>query len=63
MRDPYEHLNLKQTERAEAKARLTHPILWWLAELVVFVEDPVGWIRDRRRLRALGYDPRRHTKR
>ncbi len=34
--DPFAHLNLKQIEEAERKARAAQPILFRLAELVVF---------------------------
>ena len=56
-----DHLNLEEIAEAERKARAARPILFRVAEFVVFVRDPVRWIRSWRQRRALGYDgnPRR----
>lgn len=59
MRNPFSHLDLKQTELAERRAREAHAILRWLAELYVFVLNPRRAIRTRLRMRRIGYDGRR----
>lgn len=53
--NPFAHLDLKGTELAERKARTAHPFLFRLAELIVFVRDPIRWIRVRIELRRMGY--------
>jgi len=58
MDDPFAHLDLRGIEQAERNARAAHPILFRVAELVVFVRDPVRWIRGWRPRRAIGYDGR-----
>ncbi len=37
MNDPFAHLNLEQIQAAEKKYRAQYPVLWWVAEFVVFV--------------------------
>ena len=59
MEDPFAHLTtVSQIEEAERKARRAHPILWWVAEAVIFVRDPVAWVRHLRARRRVGYDGR-----
>lgn len=60
MHDPFAHLDLAGIERAEARARAAHRILFRIAELTVFVRDPRAWIPEWRPRRAIGYDPDRH---
>jgi hypothetical protein len=58
MDDPFRDLDLRGIEAAERKARTAYPVLWRVAELVMFVRDPLGWVRSWRERRALGYDGR-----
>ena len=44
--DPFAHLNYEQIQAAEKKYRRLHPILWRVAEFVVFVRDPRKWVRN-----------------
>ena len=50
------HLDLRGIEQAEQKARPAHPILFRVAELVVFVRDPVRWIQAWRSQAMIGCD-------
>ena len=43
MQDPFAHLNYEQIQIAVKKARKAHPVLWWVAEFVVFVRGPRKW--------------------
>ena len=58
MDDPFRDLDLRGIEAAERKARTAYPLLWRAAELVMFVRNPLGWVRSWRERRALGYDGR-----
>jgi hypothetical protein len=55
MNDPFAHLDLDQIRAAERKYRANHPILWRVAEFVVFVRGPWKWVRGAYRRRRLGY--------
>ena len=55
MHDPFAHLKLEQIQEAEKKYRAQHPILWWVAEFVVFARNPAQWVRGWWRRRAIGY--------
>ena len=55
MEDPFAHLNYEQIQAAEKKAKKAHPVLWWVAEFVVFVRGPTKWVRGWLKRRALGY--------
>jgi hypothetical protein len=55
MQDPFAHLNYEQIQAAEKKYRKLHPVLWRVAEFVVFVRDPLKAIRSWRRRRKIGY--------
>ena len=37
MHDPFAHLSLEQIQAAEKKYRAQHPVLWWVAEFVMFI--------------------------
>ena len=54
--DPFAHLNFKQIQAAERKYRARHPLLWRVAESVVFIRNPMKAIRSRRRSQKIGYD-------
>jgi len=60
MLDPFAHLGLEQIEVAEKKYRVQHPILWWVAELVVFIRSPSRTVRGWWRRRKIGYRAGRH---
>ena len=45
MHDPFSHLNLEQIQKAESKYRAQHPVLWRVAEFVIFVRGPWKWVR------------------
>ncbi len=53
--DRFAHLNYEQIQATEKKYRKLHPILWWVAELVVFVRDPLSAIRSWRRRNKIRY--------
>jgi hypothetical protein len=55
MNDPFAPLDVRGIEAAERNARRAHPILFRVAEFIVFVRDPVAWIRARIVLRRAGY--------
>jgi hypothetical protein len=55
MNDPFAHLILDQIQAAEKKYRAQHPILWRVAEFVVFVRGPWKWVRGWRRRKAIGF--------
>jgi len=57
-RNPFDGCDLEHTERLERVYRARHPWLWRVAELVVFLRDPPGYVRTRRDLRRAGYDGR-----
>jgi hypothetical protein len=52
--DPFAHLPLSEIEAAERKYRQQHPILWLVAELVVFAQNPWRYARGWRPRRVLG---------
>jgi len=58
MHDPFSHLNLDQIQAAEKKYRAAHPILWWVAEFVVFVRGPWKWVRGWYRRSRIAYRSR-----
>jgi len=58
MLDPFAHLGLEQIQAAEKKARAAHPILWRVAEFVVFVRNPWKGVRGWYRRRRIGYRSR-----
>ena len=55
MRDPFAHLDLEQIQVAEKKARAAHPVLWWVAEFVMFVRQPWRAVRGVWRRWVIGY--------
>ena len=55
MNDPFSHLNLEQIQVAEKKYRAAHPILWRVAEFVMFVRSPWRTARGWWRRRKVGY--------
>ena len=55
-RNPFDGLSVAETERRERIYRRQHPVLWWVAEAVVFARDPAAWMRGRKRRKTLGYD-------
>ena len=55
MQDPFAHLDLEQIQVAERKYREQYPVLWWVAEFVVFVRQPWRYVRGWWRRRAIGY--------
>ena len=42
MQDPFAHLNLEQIQAAERKYRAQHPVLWRVAEVVMFIRPKRG---------------------
>ncbi len=55
MNDPFAHLDLEEIEKAERKYRQQYPVLWWVAEFVVFIREPWRFVRSRWRRRKIGY--------
>ena len=45
MEDPFAYLDLEQIQEAERKHQAAHPVLWWVAESIVFVSNPRKWGR------------------
>jgi hypothetical protein len=51
--DPFARLNLEQIQAAERKYRAQYPVLWCVAEFVMFVRKPRrGWWRRKK----IGYE-------
>jgi hypothetical protein len=63
MHDPFAHLNLEQIQPAERKYRAQHPVLWWVAEFVMFIRQPWRYMRNWWRRRKIGYDAGRSESR
>ena len=53
--DPFAHLNLEQIQAAERKYREQYPVLWRVAEFVVFIREPWRSIRGWWRRKKIGY--------
>ena len=45
MHDPFARLNLEQIQAAAKIYRAQHPLLWWVAEFVVFMQGPRKSVR------------------
>ena len=56
MHDPFAHLNLEQIQNAERKYPAQHPVLWRVAEFVVFVQGTRKWMQNWWRRGKIGYD-------
>jgi hypothetical protein len=50
--DPFANLSLAEIEQ---RARTLYPVLWWVAEFVVFVHGPWRYMRGWRRRKKIGY--------
>jgi hypothetical protein len=55
MQDPFAHLSLEEIQNRQELARELYPVLWWVAEFVVFVRGPSKWVRGWYRRRRVGY--------
>jgi hypothetical protein len=53
MEDPFAHLNYEQIQIAVRKAKIAHPVMWRVAEFVVFVRGSSKWVRSWLTRRAL----------
>ncbi len=53
--DPFAHLSLEQIEEAEKRYRAQYPVLWWVAEFVMFIRQPWRAVRGVWRGRVIGY--------
>ena len=53
--DPFAHLSLEEIPAAERKYRDQHPVLWWVAEFVMFVREPWRSVRGWWWRRVIGY--------
>jgi hypothetical protein len=53
--DPFRHLNLEQIQADEKKYRALHPVLWWVAEFIMFIREPWRSIRGWWRRKKIGY--------
>jgi len=45
---------ITRLDQVERKARAAHLVLWCVSDLIVFVRDPVGWLQNWQRRRAIG---------
>ena len=46
MQDPFARLNLEEIQAAEKKYRAQHPVLWRMAEVVMFIREPLRYMRN-----------------
>jgi len=55
MEDPFADYDLEQIQQAEKFYRIQHPVLWWVAEFVMFVRQPWRAVRGVWRRWVMGY--------